>query len=555
VNAREERFRRLLAVGRAVVAELDLEEVLRLVVAAARDLTGAEYAALGVLDGDGEELERFIYLGIDEEARRRIGPLPRGRGVLGELIRNPVPLRVADVDAHPHAYGFPPGHPAMHTFLGVPVTISGEAYGNLYMTEKRGGAEFGAGDEEAATTLASWAAIAIQNARLYTALREREAEVARALRRAETSTDIARAVGGETDVSRVLELIVKRARALVAARTVLVLMRRGDQLVVLARAGDGGHDIGGLEIPVEDAAFQAAMRERVARHLEPGSPPSEARLRERVGAEAALVVPLLFRGRAVGALVALDREAGGHDFDEEDLRLLQAFAGSAATAIGTAQVIRAERLQQQVEVADEERRRWARELHDGALQGLAATRISLAGALQARDERAGERIRDAAEAAVEGLEAQITELSRLIDDLRPAPLERLGLAGAIESLAAEYGNRAGFEVEADVELAEDAIGGDRERAVYRLAQEALNNVVKHAEAKRVSVWARSLDGFVRLRIEDDGNGFQADHGDSGRGLAGMRERAEMLGGELAVSSKPGEGTRLEASVPVVEAGD
>jgi len=549
-----DRFERLLAVGNAIVAELDLETVLRAIVEAARDLTDSEYAALGVLDREGNELERFIYLGIDDETRQQIGPLPHGRGVLGELIRHPEPLRLRDVEEHPHAYGFPPGHPPMHSFLGVPIRIRGQVYGNLYMTEKRGGTEFEESDEQAAMTLAAWAGIAIDNARLYTALREREEQAAQALRSAETSAEITRVVGGETDISRVLELIVKRARALVKAKTLLVLMRRGERLHVLARAGDAGRDLSGLTIPVDDAAFEVAMKKRVALHLHPGSPPSEARLRERVGAEAALVVPLLFRGRAVGALVALDREAGGGDFDEGDLRLLQAFAGSAATAIGTAQTVHSERLQQQIEVADEERRRWARELHDGALQGLAAIRISLAGALQASGEERTDLLEQAAEGTVEELETQITELSRLIDDLRPAPLERLGLAGAIESFAAEAGNRGGFEVTADVELG-DAPAGDRERALYRLVQEALNNVVKHADASRVSVSASNDAGIARIAVEDDGKGFDVSQEGEGRGLAGMRERVAMLGGELSVVSRPGHGSRVEATVPLVEAAD
>ncbi|HWB68447.1 MAG TPA: GAF domain-containing protein, partial [Solirubrobacterales bacterium] len=312
----------MIDVGSSIVAELDLEVVLRSVVKAARELTSAEYAALGVLDREGKELERFIYLGIDEETKRSIGNLPRGRGVLGELIREPAPLRLRDVNEHPHAYGFPPGHPPMHSFLGVPITIRGEAFGNLYLTEKQGAEEFDTDDELAAKTLADWAAIAIENARLYTSLREREDEIEKALRRSETSVDIARVVGGETDVKRVLDLIVKRARALVEARTLLVLLREEGRLVVVARAGVVGDEVRHLTIPTEDAVFQAAMQERVAQHLRSGSPPSEARLRERLGAEAALVVPLLFRGHAVGTLVALDREAGGPEFDEEDLRLL-----------------------------------------------------------------------------------------------------------------------------------------------------------------------------------------------------------------------------------------
>src|SRR6185295_1100718 len=215
-----------------------------------------------VLDDDHSELERFIYLGIDDETKRAIGNLPRGRGVLGELIRVPAPLRLRNVNEHPHAYGFPPGHPPMHTFLGVPITVRGETYGNLYMTEKRGGGEFDDDDEEAAKTLAIWAGVAIENARLYTRLSEREEEVEQALRRAETSVDIARAVGGETDVARVLDLIVKRARALVEARTLLVLLRRDDHLFVAARAGEVSDEVRDLEVPLDDSVFAAAMEDR-----------------------------------------------------------------------------------------------------------------------------------------------------------------------------------------------------------------------------------------------------------------------------------------------------
>ncbi len=541
------RFRRLVEVGSSLLSELDLEVVLPSVVEAARDLTGARYAALGVLDEDRRELERFIYLGIDDETRHEIGPLPRGRGLLGELIRHPQPLRLEDVERHPHAYGFPPGHPPMHSFLGVPITIRGEVYGNLYMTEKAGGGAFDEDDEDAATALATWAAIGIENARLYTTLSAREAETERALKRAEASTDIARTVGGETDVGRVLDLIVKRARALVEARTVLVLLRRGGRLVVTAQAGRVGPEVGRLTIPIEDAVFDAAMEGRVAQHLGPGSPASQARIRERFGAEVALVVPLLFRGRAVGTLVALDREAGG-DFDEEDLRLLQAFSGTAAIAVATAQSVEAERLQQQVEVAEGERRRWAQELHDGVLQSLAAVRITLAAALQGEGEDRAAPIERAAEGTVEGLEEQITELSRLINDLRPASLERLGLAAALEALVEESANRGGFEATAHVAI-DRALTSDEERSVYRLVQEALTNVVKHSGAAHAEVTVRTATAEVEIEVGDDGSGFDPE-ASQGRGLLGMSERVEMLGGTIRFDSRPGEGTRVGATLPL-----
>jgi two-component system, NarL family, sensor histidine kinase DevS len=550
-NIGEERFRRLIDVGSNLLSELDLEVVLRSVAEAAREVTGAKYAALGVLDPERRELERFINVGIDEQTQREIGNLPRGRGVLGELIREPAPLRLRDVERHPHAYGFPPGHPPMHSFLGVPIAVRGEIYGNLYMTEKQGATEFDDSDELAATTLAGWAGIAIENARLYTNLSEREAEVEQALRRAETSVDIARTVGGETDVERVLDLIVKRARALVDARALLVLLRRGDHLFVAASAGRIDQDLSELTIPIEDSVFGAAMEDRVSQRLERGSPMSQGRLREKVGAETALVVPLLFRGRAVGTLVALDREAGGIEFDQEDLRLLQSFASSAATAVATAQTVESERLQQQVESAEKERERWARELHDDALQGLAAIRITLATALQSKSEDRSARIERAAEETLERLEEQINELNRLINDLRPAPLERLGLAGALEALAEESSARGGLEVETAIELAEEP-GRDEERLVYRLVQEALTNVVKHASASHVNVTATEGDGEIRIRVSDDGGGFDPGIATPGRGLIGMRERIELLGGAIEVASKVGKGTEITARVPMQE---
>jgi two-component system, NarL family, sensor histidine kinase DevS len=548
-RAREDRFRRLIDVGSTLLSELDLEALLRSVVDAARELTSAEYAALGVLDPDRKELERFIYLGIDDETKRAIGNLPRGRGVLGELIREPTPLRLRNVNEHPRAYGLPPGHPPMRSFLGVPIAIRGETFGNLYMTEKRDGEEFDQEDEEAALMLATWAGIAIENARLYTSLREREAEVQQALRRAETSVDIARTVGGETDVDRVLDLIVKRARALVDARALLVLLARGDHLFVAARAGEAGGEIAELTLPLEVSVYGETMRDRVSRRLEGEGVEGEFSLRERLGAESALVVPLVFRGYAVGTLVAFDREAGGSGFDQEDVRLLQAFAASAATAVATAQTVESERLQQQVEVGERERKRWAQELHDDALQGLAATRISLATALQSEAPDRTRGIEKAAEETVERLEDQINELTRLINDLRPAPLERLGLAGALEVLAEESSERGGLEVETEIEIAHD-VTGEEERVVYRLVQEALNNVVKHASAKRVSLIARLAGNQARIAVEDDGSGFDASSVSTGHGLTGMRERIELLGGEIEVRSQPARGTRIMARVPL-----
>jgi GAF domain-containing protein len=234
----EQRLRRLLDVGRSLVTVLDPEAVFQRLLAVARELTGARYAAIGVLDERRERLERFLTAGIDEDTHRAIGDLPRGRGVLGVLINDPQPLRLAGVGAHAQSYGFPLSHPPMTTFLGVPIMIDGQAWGNLYLTEKDKG-QFTVEDEESAVVLADWAAIAIANARLYRAVRERRDELERTMRGLETTTEISLALGGVTDLDQVLELVVKRSRALIDARAAEIALLDGDEFVIAALAGAG----------------------------------------------------------------------------------------------------------------------------------------------------------------------------------------------------------------------------------------------------------------------------------------------------------------------------
>src|SRR4051794_27535968 len=208
----QDRLVRLIEVGRSLVSELDLEVVLERLLDVAREVTGAHYAALGILDPEKRGLERFVTAGIDERTRTVIGDPPHGRGVLGVLIRDAQPLRLADVGSHPESYGFPPGHPPMHTFLGVPVAIRGQAYGNLYLTEKDGRGEFTDEDERSIVILADWAAIAIDNARLYASGEERRGGRRRAGHRVGGRAAMARAGGGGADVERVRALISHRAR-------------------------------------------------------------------------------------------------------------------------------------------------------------------------------------------------------------------------------------------------------------------------------------------------------------------------------------------------------
>ena len=485
----EHRFRRLIEIGRGVLAELDLDTVLRSVAEAARELTGARYAALGVLDEDKENLDRFIHVGIDEETATGIGDLPQGRGVLGELIRHPEALRLHDVSEHPHSYGFPAGHPPMSTFLGVPIAVRGEAYGNLYITEKADGADFSEDDEDAMTILAEWAAIAVENARLYTDLASRQEKLQRALRQVETTLAITKAVGGETEIDRVLELIVKRARALVESQALAVFLIQDTELVVAAAVGRTEGILGEMRVPIAGSPVGKVLTTQRLETLD--DPASD--LLAATGTSVALLVPLVFRGRSVGVLAALDRLHHGPRFDGEDQRLLTSFATSAATAVATAQTIEESRLRARVDAAERERHHWAHELHDEALQQLAAIRLQLAAALRASPGTGPDPVREAAAQAVERLERELDSLSHLINELRPVSLETLGLNGAIEALAAEASERDGVAVESRLELPK-GLSAETERTIYRLVQESLNNVLKHAEAR-----FRRTDGRARQR--------------------------------------------------------
>lgn len=531
----EHRLRRLIDVGRGLVAQLDLEVVLSEVVEVARELTGARYAALGILDQDRGGLERFIYVGIDEQTRAAIGDLPRGHGVLGELIRNPAPLRLREVGRHPRSYGFPPGHPPMHSFLGVPIVIRGQAYGNLYLTEKEGG-EFDAGDEEAATILAEWAAVAIFNVRLYTQSEEERRTLERAVHGLEATTEIARAVGGETDRSRVLETIAKRARSLVGARSLLVLLRDGARCEVVASAGECGTEPLGRFIAVEDETPEEAL--------------AGAR---SIGIEAHVAMParLAFRGQILGAIVALDRLEEGPGFYGEDERLLAAAASSAAVAVATVQSVTEDRLRQSLMAAERERARWARELHDTVLQGMGSRRLLLSSVLKSGDPKL---LRSAVEEGLRDVVRDIDELRALIRELRPATLDQLGLVAALEDLAERVGQGAEIELEADLVVQAEHLDPELETAVYRLVQEALNNIVKHAGATHVDLQIRSSEGRLDVLVADDGRGFEPTDRHAGFGLSGMRERVELVGGELQVESVPGAGTKVTASVPLTARG-
>jgi signal transduction histidine kinase len=544
-------IRRLLDVGRALMKELDVAAVLDRVLQTARETTGARYAALGILNEKRSELEQFLTSGIDEETRRAIGDLPRGRGVLGELIAHPQPLRLEDVGEHPRSYGFPAGHPPMRSFLGVPILIRGEAWGNLYLTEKPEG-EFTERDEEAAVILADWAAIAIDNARAYEMSERRREEAEKAIRGLEATRDVAVAIGGEIALEHVLELIVKRGRALIGARSVVIMLRDADELVVHASAGHAS-DTRGVRLPIADSTSGQVLLRREPERL------TDVQVRLRIApsafgvsdARTALLVPMIHRGEAVGVLAAFDRGAEGGVFAEDDEQLLQTFAASAATAVALAQSVQSDRLRSSLAAADAERRRWARELHDETLQSLGGLRVLLSSALRGDDLQ---RTHQAMRHAVEQIEHEIANLRAIITELRPAALDELGLGVAIEALLERHREQSGLAIDGELSLPgssadEERLDSDLETTVYRMVQEALTNVVKHASAEHVRVGISAADGELRVDVQDDGVGFDTESVDRGFGLAGMQERAMLAGGTLRLDSGVG-GTVLQACLPL-----
>jgi signal transduction histidine kinase len=546
----EGRLRRLVDVGRSLVTVLEPEVVLERLLDVARELTGARYAAIGVLDERRESLERFLTTGIGADTHRAIGDLPRGRGVLGVLISDPRPLRLDDVGLHARSYGFPLAHPPMTTFLGVPIMIEGTAWGNLYLTEKDDGS-FTPEDEEAIVVLADWASIAIRNARLYKTERERRDELERTMRGLETTTEVSRALGGVTDLDRVLELVAKRSRALIDARAAEIALLEGEEFVVAAVAGEGVVGLKGTRLPVAESLAGSSLRTGRQQRFERLPPESFAA--RKLGARTAIVTPMVFRDRPVGFLVVTDRLSGGRPFNEEDERLLQAFAASAATAVATAQNASEEALRRSIEASESERTRWARELHDETLQQLAGLRVALAGARRSGDP---ERMANAIDNALDQITTGIADLRSLITELRPAALDELGAKPALESLVERVSTQHELTIRLDVYLAYESgtadvrLAPDVESTLYRFVQESLTNVVKHAQARQVDVTVSDRDGDLAIRVRDDGRGFDPRATTPGFGLLGMRERLALVGGRLDVESSASDGTELRATIPL-----
>jgi signal transduction histidine kinase len=539
----ENRLRALVETGVAIASELSLEALLQRLVESAAALTGAQYAALGVIDRSGAGLERFLTTGIEPDAQAAIGDLPRGRGILGVLIRDATPLRLRDLSEDPRSVGFPRNHPPMRSFLGVPILLRGVAYGNLYLTEKAGGEVFTEEDEELVSLLAAQAAVAIENARLYEAATGWS-------RQLESLNDVADALVTETDLDRLLELIASRLRDLLDARLVTVLLPAGgNQLRFAAAAGQGGDKLAGRVVSREGSksgrVLDRGRSERVDSLLD--DPDVDQEAMRLLGARSGLWVPLRVRGRSIGILAAHDKLGAEVRFTDTDLRLAETFASRASVAVDLSERIARDALQRVVEAQEAERRRLARELHDETGQALTSILLGLKGLeeqLGADDSRAA--VADLRELVVSTLQ----DVRRLAVELRPTALDDFGLVAALERLTESFAEQSRIPVDFQSALPPQRLPEEVETALYRIVQESLTNVVKHAHASRVSVLLTRRNGSVAAVVEDDGRGFDlSEVPDGGFGLLGMRERVAALGGRLELESGES-GTTIVAEVPV-----
>jgi signal transduction histidine kinase len=544
VTPDENRLRALVEAGVALTAELSLDALLQRLVEAAAELTRARYAALGVIDRSGSALERFLTTGVDDETRNAIGDPPHGRGILGVLIHEAVPLRLHDLGEDPRSVGFPPNHPPMRTFLGVPVHLRGVAYGNLYLTEKEGGQDFTDEDEELLSLLASQAAVAIENARLYEAATGWSKQL-------ESLNEVGNALATETELDRLLDLIARRLRELLDARLVTVLLPAGaDELRFAAVAGEGGERIVGQTISGSTSKTGRVLARQSSERVDAvlDDPDVDNETMRLIGARSGLWVPLVVRGRAIGVLAAHDKL--GHDvrFTDTDLRLAETFAARGALAVDLSERIARDSLRRVVEAQELERRRLARELHDETGQALTSILLGLKALEEKLDD---EHSRAAAGELRELVVATLQDVRRLAVELRPSALDDFGLVAALERLTASISEQTGIRIDFAPALATERLPEEVETALYRIVQESLTNVVKHAQARNVSVLLALKSGAVKAMIEDDGRGFDpAERAAEGFGLVGMRERLGLLGGRLEVESSEGAGTTIAAEVPL-----
>jgi signal transduction histidine kinase len=542
VRSSRDRVSQLLEAVVGIGADLDLEQSLTRIVQAAVALVDARYGALGVI-GDDQSLARFITVGLSEAEIAAIGPYPEGHGLLGELIRHPVPLRTEDLSAHPNSYGFPANHPPMHSFLGVPIRVRDEVYGNLYLTEKRDGAPFDADDEAVLTALAAAAGVAVDNARLYNEARRRQEWLA-------TTSELTRRLLSGQDPDDALAEFAQRVRAFAPADLAMVLLPEDPdgELLVIAADGEGAEAARGAVVPVEGtllgSVFKSGQRTLVAdaeKERGAGDEPL-------AGAGPALIVPFGAAGQVRGVL-ALGRRADAAPFDAGVADLTAELATQAAVVLELAE----RRKDTELLSLYADRDRIGRDLHDLAIQRLFATSMSLQGAYKITQKPAvARRIAQ----AIEDLDGTIKVIRSTIFALHThemgdedAPGVRARVLEECERAARSLGFPPAVRFTGPVDL---LIGDEVAEHLLPVLRETLSNAARHANAARVDVDLAAADSKITLTVSDDGVGIPP--GGRRSGLTNLTERAEQLGGTFSAGPGATGGTVAVWSVPVSGAG-
>ena len=517
-----------------VTSGLELDLTLKTIVETAIDLVDARYGALGVR-GQDHELIEFIYDGIDEQTRKKIGPLPSGRGVLGHLIDEPKPIRLDNILQHPASVGFPPNHPPMRTFLGVPVRIRDEVFGNLYLTEKADGQPFSEDDEVLVEALAAAAGIAISNARLYEESRVRQSWI-------EATRDIGTQLLGGADPAQVFRLIADEALELTSADAVLVAVpsdselpiSKVTELVIVETAGAAGPAGRAQPIPVAGTVIGAAFAERAPRHFDA----LDDDLDVMPEAGPALVLPLRTTETVAGVLVIL-RRRGAQRFTDEQRDMMAAFADQATLAWKLAST---QRHLRELDVLSD-RDRIARDLHDHVIQRLFALGLTMQGTIpRARSAEVQQRLTD----AVDELQDVIQEIRTAIFDLHGGAVGTTRLRQRLDEAIGAFagaGPRTTVQYIGPLSVIEAELA-DHAEAVVR---EAVSNAVRHADARNLAVTVR-VEDELQIEVVDDGCGMPADI--TASGLTNLRRRAADVGGEFSVGAGPDGGTVLRWSAPL-----
>jgi signal transduction histidine kinase len=526
---RQELLDAVLAIG----SELDLQTVLRRIVEAAVGLVDAEFGALGVIALDGDGLSQFITVGIDAAGIAAIGPYPRGHGLLGELIRNPQPLLLDDLGQHPVSYGFPANHPPMSSFLGVPIRIRATVFGNLYLTEKRGGGPFDDEDEAVVAALAAAAGLAIANARLYDESRQRE-------RWLQVTANVSTALLRGTDTEEVLTLVAEGAREVIGADFALLALPGPDgQLVAEATSG----------VHAPEHTGRPLGSDRIAEAFNSGTPRElpDLELSGRTFG-AGLMAPLATKegSRGVLLLARLD----GQRFGSEALRTLTAFSIQAGVVLEVAERRRdGERL-----VVFEDRDRIARDLHDLVIQRLFATGMQLESVtrlIATKPDEASLRVHR----AVDDLDLTIKEIRSTIYALQTpvgsATTMRARLLEVIDAAAEQLGYAPALRLGG---LLDTNVPNEVADHVVAVLREALSNAARHSGATRIEVEVRieergaDVEDELVVVVRDNGHGFGPDGRRSG--LTNLAERAELLGGSFKAGPAANGGTQLSWRVPL-----